>query len=228
MSAFFKIAVSLLLIATLLSLGLNQRAAASGQGIEDFETWHQLTWTYFQHDRLTLSLYGEARFNDNSTFNSFRSVKQQFGYRAAPWLDLAFKMTYQEVSSDSRDTRGDYRLEWEVTPFFQSRDGSRRLSFRNRVELFFTENVDSERWRWRLRVQLSQQLKGFWADSFSISNEFFYDFQPDDFNQNRFKPLGLNFKLNDRVTYGVFVLIDSDLGDDGFEHAFVLGQSLKF
>ncbi len=216
-----------LLWLALIAGGLPDQARASGEGIEDFQSWHAVNWTYLSHEQLTLAIYGEIRFDENSTEHSFRLVRHRVGYRAAPWLQLGFNLAYQEIPFDTRDTRGDFRVEWEVTPFFQSEDGL-RVSFRNRIELFFSENVDSERWRWRLRLRLDQRLEGFWANRAWISNEFFYDFQPDDFNQNRFIPLGLNFKLTEKVNYGVYVMVLSNLRGDTFEHDFVLGQSLRF
>ncbi|MGF1482761.1 MAG: DUF2490 domain-containing protein [Opitutales bacterium] len=216
-----------MLATSLVSILLPGSHSFASERLNDFETWHSAVWKYYKRDKLTLSLSGEVRFNDDSTFNSFRGAKQHFGYAATSWLNLGFNIAYLEFASESAGTLNTWRLEWEVTPFFKSERGL-TVSFRNRLELFFNEDADTERWRWRVRVRFDQNLDGFWASRASLSNEFFYDFAPDDFNQNRLIPLALTFPLNANVSYTPYLLIQSTLRQDNFVHDFVLGHTLSF
>ena len=50
--------------------------------------------------------------------------------------------------------------------------------------------------------------------SFYVSNEFFYDFRNDKFNENRGIPFGLKFKLHDRASMKLFYMLQSKRSGD--------------
>lgn len=141
---------------------------------EEFQNWHGFNWHVYQTTNFDASAYGEVRYRDSSPhlFQSLFSPK--LTWKAWPNLDLGLNYTWFANRTKTGEFADTHRLEAEVNPHVKITDW---LEFhnRNRLEIYWTDGVNGERYRSRNRLQFTVPLKGFAPlESIYCNNEFWY------------------------------------------------------
>jgi hypothetical protein len=197
-------------------------------GGEDFESWHRLSVKALDGRRVDLTTAAEARFRDDSSELYRYLLTLQSDIDAGPYLAFGLNYTYIPFRPVGADNFTDqHRLEPEINPRWQATDWL-RLDLRNRLEIIWTagRSGPEQRSRHRLRATiLTPRLAPL--ESFFVSNEFFYDYERDRYNQNRLVPAGFTFRLHPKVSWSVYYLIQSARGRGDWINDHVLGTHLS-
>jgi len=198
------------------------------RGGEDFGSWHALTLRFFNNEHWTLSAVSQLRFNDDSSRLFAFGVTPQVTYKASPYLRLGMNYTYLPAKLPGEsDFLDQHRWESEINPRWPVNEWL-TLDLRNRFELRWLEGRAGTNERLRHRPQATFHLKGFGPlESIYINNEFFYDFDTNQYKQNRLVPLGLNFRLNSNTVFSTYYMWWSVRGGDDWKRSHVLGTQLS-
>lgn len=178
-----------------------------------------------------LSLWSQVGFSDSAANpNRFMAgPKVSFD----PWQHWTFGLNYTfferqlpQPPGGDWDWQEQHRAEFEVIPHLDLWNWG-KLYFRNRLELRWIEGVEdvSPRSRHRLEVVFPLKHAGPVQDLFT-QFEYFYDYRKDRNSENRFVPLGVTFKLHDRVAFKAFYMWQPSQADDGWDHSHVFYTQL--
>lgn len=128
---------------------------------------------------------------------------------------------------DENPFRQRYRWEFDLNPHFKlSKNVELRL--RNRYEI--VKDEDEPQWAqiFRQRHQFVLKVDIGALKSISIHNEIFYSLTRERFDQDRFVPLEMSFKVWKDHTYRLFFMIRWLRPLDAWEPQFVLGSTLDW
>ncbi|NBV22103.1 MAG: DUF2490 domain-containing protein [Proteobacteria bacterium] len=206
---------------------LGGRGTASAT--EDFQSWHGFNWKVWQTNEVTASLYGEVRFRENASQLYQSLLSPRLVWHAHPNVDLGLNYTWFANRTGTGLFADTHRLETEVNPHFKLADWLEFHS-RNRLEIYWLDGVQNERYRSRNRLQLTAPLTGLGPlESVYCNNEFWYEFYRMDYTLNRAVPLGLNFHVAGRTHLAVFYMIQSSKQTTGhWDQAHILGTTVSF
>ena len=105
------------------------------------------------------------------------------------------------------------------------------LTFRNRyearwIEALGTTNIDRFRHRSTVAIPVSGPLG---LNRIKLSNEFFFSFLADSYDQNWLIPVLAEFRANKGWSFQLYYMIRSRRGSDGggWTHSHVIGTSLR-
>ena len=194
---------------------------------EDFQTWYTASLKWFDTEYVDPIATGHFRMTDKSTDFSLWRFGQAAMANPMAWMraGLAYRYTEQERPNGSwlHQRRGDIMLipHWKL---------SQRLSasLRHQFELRSTEGADEISERLRMRLQLSLSTPS-WHPMHSAysSNEVFHDFDRERISENRFVPMGLRFRLNEKTHLRFFYMLRSLRGLEQWRHAHVVGTGMS-
>jgi len=219
----FAMILQALRLSPLLILGPTLAFAAG-----DFGTWHGVTVRALDIDRWSLTAMGQMRFRDNSSEPFTYLLGPQLAYRVSPCVQLGSNYTCLAVKPGGRqDFVEQHRWEIEVNPRWAVSDWL-TFGLRNRFELAWTEGRSNTGERSRHRPQATIRTKGTGPlESLNFNNEIFYDYDAHRYNQNRFIPLGLNFRVNPHAVFSTYYMLWSVRGSREWLHSHVLGTQLS-
>ena len=208
-------------------VGLNQPDPA--RAAEEFQNWHGFNWRIHQTTNFDASAYGEVRYRDDASQLFQSLVSPRLTWKVLPNLDLGLNYTWFANRTKTGEFADTHRLEVEVNPHVKITDW---LEFhnRNRLEIYWADGVNGERYRSRDRLQFTVPLKGFAPlESIFCNNEFWYEFYRSDYTANRAVPVGLNFHVTGHTHVAVFYMIQSSKQLTGhWDQAHILGTTLSF
>lgn len=191
----------------------------------------QLVNTYdFKHkvsDRLDLTLQLEQKLNRDLGNYYYYHFQPGFVYQLNEFLDFGLSYCYieEEEERDGGDLWEDENrlvidpvLKWKAVGF--SLDNRLRFEYR-----YFDLDKDKWRYRNRLRIKRKISLGGFEFSPF-LSEEIFYDFNYDEFNQNRFD-LGMEKKINEDIALNLYYRIQSQRRGRDWGETNIIGLNFK-
>lgn len=202
-------------------------AAAS----DDFQYWSRYTLKTFSNEQFEISTYGDIRLFEDASTDGLYLVSERLKYRWFRHLDLGINYTYLEqrvkdAKTGTEEFKYHHRAELEVNPHWDIGDWL-KINTRNRLEFRWIEDKGSDNIRLRHLVELEFPIKGREPiKSFYLNNEFFYDFQEGQYTQNRAIPIGIKFKINEKVSFQVFYMIQSQKGASDWSSNQVVGTHL--
>ncbi len=197
----------------------------------DVQYWWKTEIKEWDGDKIDVNGEVEMRFNEDVT-NLFNwRLAQKLIYSPKKNLDLGIGYRFEKNGNGINDPlRRQHRLELEVNPHFKLFNGI-NLKTRNRFEFRWKEGKGAELFpRYRHKILLSSSAN--WLprmEEISVANEFFYDFDADKYNQNRFYPLRAKFKLTSKISLNLYYMVLSkrDSQPGGWQHAHVIGTDFK-
>ncbi len=204
---------------------------ASGQFEDDVRIWQEFMLREYKKGDWQTFTWGELRWVDDASRLGVWFLQQKVLYEADRNLQLGFGGSWIEVQNADDSWTTLARFELEVTPKWKlGPDWS--FSLRNRLEGRYWESRDWElEWVSRHRLSASRKLQGFGRlERYEFSNEVFYDYRVGRWNENRFRPVNLHFRLSERSTANLFLQVRSRrLGEDReWVHAFIVGMGLRY
>ena len=197
----------------------------------DFRIWNEFMWRQFRTEEWTSYFWGELRWVDDGSYLGTWVAQQKFYHQINPDWKLGFGGAWIDVAKNGGPDNRLARWELELNRLWKFSDGT-GLSLRNRLETRWWRNRgDKTEFVSRHRVTLSHPANWFGTmDRIDCSNEFFIDYSGEGFNENRFRPLNMRFRLNEKDTMNVFLQIRSrKMGiDREWQHAYVIGFGFRF
>ncbi len=198
---------------------------------EDFRYWN---WTIIgtKVKDVRVSVLLDNRFKDNADDHYFRFASLKLSYPLHPNLTAGVNYSvYQLESKNFQAWKDCRRLEFELNPKYGFENGV-KLSLRNRVEFRDIEDkgTSNTRSRHRLKVFIAMDTRFEALQGFSASNEFFvnYDGSQNRWNENRFQPLGLIFKLSEQCQLGIFFMQQMKRKNADWTQTPALGTSMIY
>lgn len=207
------------------------QAPASGQFENDVRYWQEFMLREYKEGAWQTFTWGELRWVDDASRLGVWFLQQKVLYEADPNLQLGFGGSWIEIQNPDDTWTTLARFEVEVTPKWKL-GPDWRFSLRNRLEGRYGESRDWDlEWVSRHRFRAVRPLEGWGAlTRYEFSNEVFYDYRLGRWNENRFRPVNLHFRLNERSSANIFLQVRSRrLGEDReWKHAAIFGTGFRF
>ena len=209
-------------LTVILFLGIADR----GEALEtDTAYWNEFVFKHKLNERLNIHLKSEQWFLDDAGRLGLYNFTPGAKYSWSEHVDfeLNYKLHRQKLFN-KRTT--EHRI--EIIPYLKGEWAGFKIELRNRFEL---RNIDSKNsWRLREQIQIKRNFKYKDLDfNYYISNEFFYDSIPNDFNQNRAKA-GVSKEVAPDLNMGLYYMYWTIDGNDGKKvyKANVIGTKIEF
>ncbi len=188
----------------------------------DSQYWHETVFKKSFENNLGVFLKAEQwLFDDMSRLALYNFAPGVF-IRALPYLDLELNYRYQTLRETTTRNR-EHRI--EIVPILKYEWGVYQISLRNRLELRSVDGDSSLRLRERLKLKKNFDWLGMNFALF-VSDEIFYDSNPDDFNQNRAK-LGFSKSIWPNINLDVYYMYFRQERKNDWFTANVLGTYLS-
>jgi hypothetical protein len=194
----FSLQITLLL---LLHFARAPHAVAS----DDWQYWNEFQFKYSITDDLSLRLKTGQRVRDDFTELFLTNFEVGFLFKLNEHLEFGplYKFEHQELSSGRRTDENRVSLEGTV------KWGLGDFKFANRHRVNYRNFSGDEAWRYRTRLKISRPIDilNFSMKPF-VSDEIFYGFVSDRFNENRFD-IGLSRALNEHLEPKIYYRLRS-------------------
>jgi hypothetical protein len=197
---------------------------------KDLRFWNEFMWRQYSGDRWHTYTWGELRWVDDISQLGTKLVQQKVIYKARPDLSFGAGFAWIEIQNTDDSWNRMSRMELELTPRWTVSDSS-FITLRNRLETRWWESR-SDRTEFVSRHRLRYARSANWFGSmerYEFSNELFWDFSGEGFNENRLRPITLVFKAGNDGLYNTFFQIRSRKlsSDNHWEHAYILGLGIR-
>lgn len=199
---------------------------------DDVQYWSRLSIKAIDTNYFDYVTYGELRLTEDSSDFHFWQTSQKFQFDPIDHLSLAINYTHlQEEVSDSKTRKSEFkvhnRFELEVNPYAAIKDYV-KIKSRNRIEFRWIEDRGSDNTRFRQMWQIEVPIKKVpFLQSIYINNELFYDFNREQFTQNRWIPGGVAIKIYEKSLIRIFYMIQSVKGRPDWSSNQILGTHIE-
>ena len=202
-----------------LVLGVAGHGVALGT---DTAYWNELVFKHKLNKKLTLHFKTEQWFLGDVSRLGLYNFTPGVKYSWSKYVDIELNYRYQRLKLLDELT-AEHRL--EIIPYLKGEWAGFRFELRNRLEL---RNIDGDNsLRLRERIQITRNFKyENWDFDYYISNEFFYDSNPNDINQNRAK-VGVTKQISPNISAGLYYMYWTIEGESFFK-ANVIGSIFQF
>lgn len=192
---------------------------------DDFESWPKISIKKKITDKLYFKSEPKLKYKDDSSDFLYWEIVNGFGYNAHKNLELGIYHLYADEKDASTgkwtdENRG--RLEATLKTTWEGL----KLSNRNRYEYRVVGAKPKSRYRTRVKIEYPTELFGE-KISLYVSNEFFYDFRADAYNQNR-AAVGFTRKLSEKITLDTQYIYRADKGSNDWKGRHVLEPAIKY
>ena len=206
-------------LAGILVLGIADRGEALGT---DTAYWNAFVFKHKLNERLDIHLKTEQWFLDDVSRLGLYNFTPGVKYSWSKHVDIELNYRFQRLKLLDELTT-EHRL--EIIPYLKGEWAGFKIELRNRLEL---RNIDGKNsLRLRERIQIKRNFKyGDWDFDYYISNEIFYDSNPNDFNQNRAK-VGVSKEVSPSLNMGFYYMYWTIEGKELFK-ANVIGTVFLF
>jgi len=195
---------------------------------DDFGTWNGIYIRMLNTEHVDLVTLSHARLYDESSELHQYFISQRLVYDAHPNLQTGVNYTHLSIRSDNQfDFTGQHRMELVLTPRWDATE-KLKLELRNWLELRWIDRLPGPRLRSRHRLGMRYKLSGMGRlTALYAHNEFFFDYHAHQWNQNRFVPIGLRFRLTDKTGLSVHYMMQSNLRSHQWKNTHLLGTTIS-
>ena len=198
----------------------------------DLRIWNEFMWRQFRTEDWTSYFWSELRWVDDGSYLGTWVAQQKFYHQLNPSWKLGFGGAWIEVEKNGGPGNRLARFELELNRLWKLTDHS-DLGLRNRLETrWWKKSGDKTELVSRHRFTYSHAANWFGTmDRAECSNEFFIGYSGEGFFENRFRPINLRFKLNEKDRGNVFLQVRSlRVGaiDRDWQHAYIIGFGIRF
>jgi hypothetical protein len=200
---------------------------------DDFGFWQQIDVKTLDTEKIDLSTYGEWRLRQDASDLTYWQASEKL--RMDFWKNLGLGLNYTYLNTKSYNTRlghdemlYHHRIEFEAIPHWDLGKWA-KFEMRDRVELRWIENQGADNTRYRSRWLVDFPLKKNFLPfkSVYLSTEVFYDDSLHEFTEQQTVPLGLNFKINDKTSWKLFLMVQSKEKAGNWNTGEIIGTSLS-
>lgn len=195
--------------------------AGRAQAADDWQYWNGVKLTYALHEQWDVQIKLEQRVTSNVGEFGLHNYAPGVVYKPNRHLQYAIGYKHELEKIASRWSE-EHRLEQILTL-----KGS-WLGFNGRVGTRFEyRSLDAaERWRWREKMTVSRAIALGTSELLPyVSNEVFYDFKTDAYNQNR-AVIGVAKKISSRVELNLYYMYKTSLKSSGWSGANIIGTGM--
>lgn len=195
----------------------------------DCEYWQQFQWIQFNKKSLRFYTTGEVRIHDDVSKGNFYRISENMAYEVVKNLDLEFHYSYiYSKPKGDRFFTARSRIEFEVNPtiniFYHT-----LLHSRARFEIEKNHSDQELHYTYRLRCRLVYLIENNkLMRAIECSDEIFYRINTNEFRQNRFIPLGIEFKLGSKAALFTYFVVRNFISAGRWHHSIVIGSDLRF
>ncbi len=158
--------------------------ANRGEALEtDTAYWNEFVFRHKLQKRLGLHLKTEHWYLDDMSRRGLYNFTPGVKYNWSDHVDFELNYRYQRLKLLGELTT-EHRV--EIIPYLKGEWAGFHVELRNRLELRNIDGENSLRLRERIQIKRNFNYKE-WVFDYYVSHEFFYDSNPDDFNQYRTK-----------------------------------------
>lgn len=194
------------------------------QGLDDIQFWHAEKFQKKINEKTLLSL--EQDFRSGENMSKLLYLHADFGFRRSLNKSYSINLNFREVFEQkgqnlTREHRPHVQIAWK------GKSGQFSISSRARLEYRIRQGKDSV---FRNRDMISVNYgKGFTSLKLVpyFANEFFYDFEKNEYNRNRFY-VGIKVGSIKSFKPTIYILIQTKIANDSFTHIGVLGFKFNF
>ena len=194
-------------------------AAGSAQAADDWQYWNGVKLKHALHEKLDAHIKFGQRVTDDLGELGLHNYAPGIVYKPNKHLQYAIGYKYELSKGASRWSQ-EHRLEQILTL-----EGS-WIGFKGGVGTRFEyRSIDgSEKWRWREKLKISLPM-AIGQISFSpyVSEEFFYDFLIDEYNQNR-AVVGITKKIASDIEVDLYYMYKANLKSAGWSGVNIFGS----
>lgn len=188
---------------------------------DDWQYWNGIKLKHALHEQWDARIKFEQRVTGDLSEFGLHNYAPRLVYKPTRHLQYAIGYKYEREKVASR-WREEHRLEQILTL-----KGS-WLGFKGSVGTRFEyRSLDGdEKWRWREKVKISHPmvLGGVEVVPY-LSEEFFYDFKTDEYNQNR-GVVGVTKKLSSSVALDLYYMYKTSLKSSGWSGVNIFGTGM--
>jgi hypothetical protein len=171
------------------------------------------------------------RLNRDISKVFYYKISENFACKTLPYLDLEAHYSFiEQKNRGAKSFKNTNRLEFELNPFFTFDNGI-TCKWRNRLELAKRQGVSRIQFVARHRCMISFPIENYGSlTSVNMYEEIFYDFDTNQFNQNRFTPIELSFIFNREMTLNLFLMLRDfyNSSSERWYRSIVLGTGAAF
>jgi len=213
-------AILIVLLAGISVLFLNTEARSE----DDWQHWNAYSFKFKLNDDVSFIVAPSLRMDEDISQLYYWESRQGIGVKINKHLDVNLHYVYASTKNLSNKWVDENRIEFQPTVKWNI--GDLKFSDRNRVEYRIVDGT--EKWRYRNSVKLAKTItvKNQEITPF-ISNEVFYDFSVDRYNQNR-AIAGFSKKISDTVGLDVYYMYKSDKKGSDWLGTNVIGTTVNF
>lgn len=206
-------------LAGFLVLGIADRGEALGT---DTAYWNEFVFKHKLNEKLDIHLKSEQWFLDDVSRLGLYNFTPGAKYSWSKHVDFELNYKFQRLKLLDELTT-EHRL--EIIPYLKGEWAGFQIELKNRLEL---RNIDGKNsLRLRERIQIKRNFKyEDWDFDYYISNEFFFDSNPNDFNQNRAK-VGVSKEVAPGLNIDLYYMYWTIEGKELFK-ANVIGTIFSF
>ena len=191
------------------------------QAADDWQYWNGIKLKHALHEQWDVHIKFEQRVTGDLSALGLHSYAPGMVYKPNTHMQYAVGYKYELKNGASRWSE-EHRLEQILT--LKGAWLGFKGSVGTRVEY---RSIDGdEKWRWREKVTISRPIVlGHLKLAPYLSEELFFDFKTDEYNQNR-AVLGVAKKLSSSVEVDLYYMYRADLKSSGWSGVNVLGTSM--
>jgi|TARA_B110000037_G_scaffold212998_2_gene266569 hypothetical protein len=210
-------------------LGIFLSGANLGYARDDIQWWQWLNLNLMEEGPHKIHLYLDNRIVEDVTEERLWLASIGYKYQASKRTQIGLGYTYLDIRNIAQDTwMHRQRLELEVSHETKL-NASLKLHLRNRIEIWWDEDENTDEYRSRHRIQLSHPLSIGKLYKIYTNTEVFYNYERDLLSQVRTIPVGLGFKLSKATQLSIFYMIQSNRATNGmpWSHNHAIGTHLN-
>lgn len=211
-----------------LAVGLFLILASPSFARDDWQFYNNYDFEHALSEKLDLTLQVEGRLNRDVGNLYYYFFQPGFNCHINDFLDfgLGYRYIKQERARSGEDPWDDENrlvidpvLKWKFSKF--AFDNRCRFEYR-----YF--DLDKDKWRYRNRLRVKKKFKiGEFEFSPFLSDEVFYDFNTDEFNENQFD-LGIERKIIENIRMSLFYRLQSQRQGRDWNESNIIGLRFKF
>jgi hypothetical protein len=185
---------------------------------DDWQYWNEFKLKHNINEKIDVHLKLEQRIVDHVGDFALHNYSPGIVYGINKYFDfeLNYKYEREKVNEEWRD---EHRL--EMIPIIKWEWSGYKFNVRNRFEYRTIEGDDKWRWREKLKIKRNVMMGDFVFTPF-VSEEIFYDFKEDEFNQNR-AAIGFTKEITKSLEIGLYYLRKSNKRNGSWTGVNVLG-----
>lgn len=192
---------------------------------DDWQYWNEFKFKHNISEKIDVHLKIEQRIIDRVGGFALHNYSPGIIYEINKYFhfELNYKYEREQLNEVWKD---EHRL--EMIPIITWEWSGYKLNVRNRLEYRSIEGDEKWRWREKLKIKRSVMISDFVFTPF-VSEEIFYDFKLDEFNQNR-AAIGFTKEISKSLEIGLYYMRKSNKRNGSWIGANVLGTEfvMKF